>query len=142
MGFLLSNTFLKVIIGIAIVVGAVGIYSAPKDSSQPCVTIANYPNRSMVFQCPKGLNTAWLADNKGYPVWTSVSTDVQTLAWLTAAGDNETLKTLTVQKKLGPPVVLGRGAFMAVDNGAGLIYIESKTQFLLTIAWSQNVPTK
>ena len=138
MGFLLSNTFLKVWIGLAFVVGAVGIYNAPSGNSSPCVTISKYPNRSEVWQCPKGLNTAWLADHKGYPVFTTVSTDVQTEAWLTKAGDTETVKT--IRKNLGAPVVLGPGAFMAVGTGEGLIYIQSKTQFLLTIAWSQNVP--
>ena len=141
MSILYSNLLLKILIGAAIVSAVVALNQAHSNIT-PCVTISNYPDHSVVWQCPRGLNTAYLTNMRPYSVFTTVSTDVQTEAWLTKAGDDETVKTLTVQKKLGVPVVLGPGAFMAVSNGTGLIYIYSKTQFLLTIAWSQDVPLK
>ena len=140
MRLFLSNTFLKIWLGVLVIAGVVGLYAAPVSGTVPCSRVSDYPDHSEVFQCHKGLNAAVLTNMRPYPVFTTISTDVQTQAWLTKIGDGETVKTL--QKNLGYPVVLGPGAFMAVSNGAGLVYIVSKTQFLLTVAWSQDVPLK
>ena len=132
MGFLTSNLMIKILAGSAIVVAVVWQVEKPV-TDKACAEIENYPGRSAVYQCQSGLSTVFLWNNTGVRHYASVTTNVQTEAWLTTRGDNETLKTLPV--RLGAPVVLGPGAFMAVGNGTGLIYVSSKQQFLLSVAW-------
>jgi hypothetical protein len=133
MGIIWSNTLIKVLVGLAIIITVVGTYETPP-SSVPCVTISKFPNRSEVFQCPKGLSSVVLSNQSPVGVYTTISTDKPTQAWLTAVGTSATEKTLN---KLGAPVVLGPGAFMAVGNGKGLVYVDSKTSYLLTVVWDE-----
>jgi hypothetical protein len=134
MGWITSTRTIKVLIGVAAIVAVVGLNNQPGGST-PCTTISNYPNRSAVFECPPGLSTVWLRDTTAVPIWTTVTTDKQAEAWLTKPGDNETLKTL--RKNLGAPVILGGNgyAFLAVSSGSGLVYVEAKTRYLLTVVW-------
>lgn len=133
MSILTSNLAIKILAGAAIVVGIVAIVEHPGDGTTPCATIEHYPGRSAVYECPKGLSTVYLWNNTGKKTYATVTTDVAAQAWLTVTGDAETLKTLPV--KLGAPVILGPGAFMAVDNGSGLIYVYSKNKYILSVAW-------
>lgn len=137
MSILTSNLAIKVLLGAAVVIGVVGQVEKPSGET-PCVTVESYPGRSAVYECPKGLSTVYMWNNTGKQTYASVTTDAPTQAWLTVPGDEETLKTLPV--KLGAPVVLGPGAFMAVGNGQGLIYVSSTTKFMLSVAWD-HAPT-
>lgn len=132
MGFLISNLMIKILLGIAIVGSVVWAYEKPQGDS-PCVTISNYPNHSEVFQCPAGLSTVNLQNTTGRDIFTTITTDVRTEGWLTTIGDGETVKT--IRKNLGPSVVMAPGAFMAVANGKGLVYVESDVKYLLTVVW-------
>jgi len=133
LGWLTSNLVIKILVGAAVVVAVVGQVEGKQGGDKSCVSIENYPNRSAVYQCEAGLSTVYMWNNTGKKVYASVTTDVQAEAWLTVPGDKETLKTLPV--RLGAPVVLGPGAFMAVGNGSGLIYIHSVKPALVSIAW-------
>lgn len=137
MGILWSNGFIKVLVGLAVIIVSVGVYMTPK-TDNPCVTISKFPNRSEVFECPPGLSSVVLSTANPIGVYTTVSTDVQTSAWLVAVGTSATEKTLS---KLGPAVILGPGNFLAVGNGKGLVYIDGKTKYLVTIVWD-NAPVK
>lgn len=137
MGIIWSNTLLKILVGMAVITVVVGVYMSPSNS-QPCVTIAKYPNRSEVFQCPKGLSSVILKNDNPIGVYTTVSTDVQTQAWLVNIGTKADEKHLS---KLGTADILGPGNFLAVGNGKGLVYIEGKTKYLVTIVWD-NAPLK
>jgi len=137
MGFLLSNAMIRILVGFLVVGGAVYLYEQPK-TDPSCAHISHFPNRSDVFQCPAGLNTVVLNDT--VPSYATVATDVQTEAWLTKIGDDESLSTL--RKNLGAPAVLGSDAFLAVGSGNGLVYINSKTRFLLTIVWANHAPPR
>jgi hypothetical protein len=127
-----SNTLIKILFGSALVITAVGLYFQPI-GDVPCSTIAHYPNRSEVFSCPAGLSTVVLRNTDSIGVYTTITTDTQTQAWLTVEGDSETLKTFPV--RLGAPAILGPGAFLAVGNGRGLVYVDGKTKYLLTVVW-------
>lgn len=133
MGIIWSNTLLKVLIGMAVVTVVVGVYMSPP-TNQPCVTISKFPNRSAVFQCPKGLSSVRLDNQSPIGVYTTITTDKQSEAWLTTLGTSVTEKTV---HNLGPASVLGPGAFMAIGNGKGLVYIDSKTSYLLTVVWDE-----
>lgn len=137
-GWLTSNLAIKVLVGSAAVVGVVGVYSQPPPANKPCTLSESDPMHSAVYSCPTGLNTVALFDRLAKPVYASVTVNVPSQAWLTTIGDVETLKTLPI--KLGPPVILGPGSFMAVGSGQGLIYIVSKSQSLVSIAWD-HAPT-
>jgi hypothetical protein len=137
MGIIWSNGFIKVLIGLAIITVVVGTYETPK-TDNPCVTISKFPARSEVFQCPPGLSSVVLRNDNPIGVYTTVSTDVQTSAWLVALGTKATPKTLD---NLGPAVVLGPGAFLAVGDGKGLVYINGAKKYLVTVVWD-NAPTK
>lgn len=132
MGWMYSSRTIKVLVGAAVVVAIVGLTNQPS-GGVACTSISYFPNRSAVFQCPAGLSTVVLQDHKAIPIWTTVTTDQQAEAWLTTVGDSETLKTLRAH--LGAPVVLGNGAFMAVSSGQGLVYVDAKTSYLLTVVW-------
>ncbi len=138
MRFLYSNMVIKILAGAAIVIAVVWQVEKP-NNQVACSEIEKYPGRSAVYQCPPGLNTVFLYNNTGKPGYATVTTNVQAQGWLTVPGDSETLKTLPV--KLGAPVVLGPGAFMAVGNGAGLIYLSNKQEMLVSIAWD-HAPNK
>lgn len=133
MGIIWTNTLLKVLVGMAVITVVVGVYMSPP-TSQPCVTISSFPNRSKVFQCPKGLSTVSLTSHSPIGVYTTLSTDKPTEAWLTTVGTKETEKTV---RSLGPASILGPGAFMAIGDGKGLVYIDSKTSYLLTVVWDE-----
>lgn len=133
MGIIWSNTLLKVLVGMAIITVVVGVYMSPP-SSQPCVTISKFANRSDVFQCPKGLSSVRLDNQSPIGVYTTLTTDQQTEAWLTTIGTKVTEKTV---RNLGPASILGPGSFMAVGNGKGLVYIDSKSSYLLTVVWDE-----
>lgn len=137
MSIIWSNTLIKVLVGMAVIIVAVGTYLSPP-TEQPCVTIAKFPNRSQVFQCPKGLSSVLLQDNNPIGIYTTVSTDVQTSAWLVNVGTKADEKHLG---KLGPAAILGPGAFLAVGNGKGLVYIDGPTKYLVTVVWN-NAPLK
>lgn len=137
MSIIWNNTLVKILVGLAIVITVVGVYMTPP-TSQPCVTIAKYPNRSEVFQCPAGLSSVNLSTDNPIGVYTTVSTDVQTSAWLVAKGTEADEKHL---EKLGPAAILGPGAFLAVGNGNGLVYIDGKSKYLVTVVWN-NAPAK
>jgi hypothetical protein len=136
-GIIWSNTLLKILVGMAVITVVVGVYMSPP-TSQPCVSISKFPNRSQVFQCPKGLSSVILRNDNPIGVYTTVSTDVQTQAWLVEVGTKADEKHLD---KLGSAAILGPGAFLAVGNGKGLVYIEGKTSYLVTIVWD-NAPAK
>lgn len=134
MGWLISNTAIKVLVGAAIVLGILtGYYGSDGKGSTPCVSIESVPFHSAVYQCPAGLNTVWLQNGTGKPVYTTLTSNVRSDAWLTVVGDKETLKTLPV--KLGAAAVIGPGAFMAIADGSGLVYINSPVKSLVSIAW-------
>jgi hypothetical protein len=137
MGIIWSNGFIKVLIGLAVIIVVVGTYETPR-TDNPCVVISKFPNRSEVFQCPAGLSSVVLRNDNPIGVYTTVSTDVQTSAWLVPVGTSATPKTL---ENLGPAVILGAGAFLAVGNGRGLVYINGKNKYLVTVVWD-NAPTK
>lgn len=130
MGLIWSNTVLKILIGAAVIIIAVGIYFQPS-GDKPCSQVSFILNHSAVFSCPLGLSTVSL--RAVHPVYASVTTNVQTEAWLTAYGDTETLASLP--KRLGAPAILGPGAFLAVGNGQGLVYISGKSPFLVSVVW-------
>jgi len=128
----------KILLGAAIVVAVVGQVEGKQGGDTACSQIENYPGRSAVYECRPGLSTVYLWNNTGKKFYATLTTDVPAQAWLTVEGDVETLKTLPV--KLGAPVVLGPGAFMAIGNGSGLVYIDSKVKSLVSIAWD-HAPT-
>lgn len=132
MRFLLSTGFIKIMIGAALVIGAVALYFKPT-TDIACPIISDYPGKSAVFSCPPGLSTVSLRNNLPYSVYTTLSTTEQASGWLTVPGDVETIKTLPI--KLGPPVVLGPGAFMAIGSGRGLVYLDSKVKYLVSVVW-------
>lgn len=138
MGFLISNTMIKILVGAAIVVGIVTVYEDSGHSdSTPCVSIENVPFHSAVYQCPAGLSTLAFQDRMGFPIYTTLTASVRSDSWLTTIGDKETLKSLPVN--LGASAVIGPGAFMAISNGSGLVYVNAPSKVLLSVAW-QNVP--
>lgn len=134
MRFLISNTMIKILV-ILLVIGMAVYYDEKPSDTQPCSTIENYPGRSAVYECNGGLSTVYLhsTDNR----YTTVTASVRSSAWLTAAGDDETENTL-LANKLGPAGVIGPGAFMAVANGNGLVYVLSpdNEKVLISVAWN------
>lgn len=132
MNILTSNLMIKVLLGMAIVVGVVAVNQQHSDT-KPCSRISYYPNRSEVFECPAGLSVASLRNPYPIPIFTTVTTTVRAEGWLTKVGDVETVKT--IRKRLGAPVVIGPGAFMAVADGSGLVYIQAPSKYLLTVVW-------
>jgi hypothetical protein len=132
-GFLLSNLMLKILIGLAIIGSVVYEYEKPP-GDVPCVSISHFPNKSDVFECPKGLSTVVLTNSTGKDIFTTLTTSARAEAWLTVVGDDETVKTL--RTRLGAPVILAPGAFMAVSTGKGLVYINAPEKYLLTVVWN------
>lgn len=135
MGFLTSKLFMKILTGAAIVVTVVGITNTPPQDT-PCITVSSYPGRSAVYQCKPGLSTVLFRNQTKVPTYSTLTSSIQTEAWLTSAGDTETVKTLRAH--LGAPVVLGGGGFMAVSTpaqGSVLAYVVSKSTVLLTVVW-------
>lgn len=132
MHFLFSKMMVKLLIGLAAVVAAVGIYTQPSQDT-PCTTISNFPGRSAVYECKPGLSTVLFRDSEKIAIFATLTADHQAQAWLTHAGDSETVKTI---HRLGPAVVLAPGAFMAVSTpaqGEALAYVLAKTTVLLTV---------
>jgi hypothetical protein len=132
--FILSNRMIKIIIGVVAVMTAVYFNEKP-NTDRPCVTLSNYPGRSEVFQCQPGLNSLYVY-SKVKDTYTTVTTNPITEGWLTVPGDDETMKT--IRARLGTSMGLGPGSFLSVDRGTGLVYIYSKTTFLVTVAWHES----
>ena len=131
MRLLFSNLMIKVLVVAALICAVLSLDQA-HGNEKACVSISKFPMRSEVWQCGPGLSTVFLSDTMGVPVYTTVTTSVQTQAWLTKVGDVETAQTL--RKKLGVPSILAPGAFMAT-YGTGLVYVLSREKFLLTVVW-------
>ena len=139
MRILTSNLAIKVLLGALIVLGIVALYDRPsKDIS--CSTIESYPGRSAVYECQPGLSTAYLWNHTGKYAFATLSTSIKARAWLTKPGDDETIKT--IDKDLGPAVVVGPGAYMAIANADGLVYIDAPKKVLVSIAWDTSQPAQ
>lgn len=131
MSWLISNTSIKVIIGV-IVVMTVVYYSEKPSTEHPCSQIEYYPKRSAVYQCEAGMNTVAL---RASPLtYTTLTSNVRASAWLTEDGVSVTRKQLEAGR-LGASVTLGPGSFMAIANGNGLVYVLSDTAIILSVAW-------
>lgn len=134
-GFLVSNTFLKILTGAALVVTVVGVVNMPAQDT-PCITVSSVPDRSAVYQCKPGLSTVLFDNKTKVATYSTLTSSIQTEAWLTSPGDSETAKT--IRKHLGPSVVLGGGGFMAVSTpaeGRVLAYVLSPATVLITVVW-------
>lgn len=134
MSFILSNTMIKILVGIIVVMSLVYFQEKPNDSV-PCVTVENYPGRSAVYQCPPGLSTVLLHSDKY--TYATVTTDITAKAWSTHAGDDKT-KAQLLSGALGPAGVIGPGAFMSMDSQNGLLYVLAPTRYVVSIAWPHN----
>jgi hypothetical protein len=132
LGFLWTNTFLKIMVGLLLAVSVIAVNEQPS-GTKACSKVSYVPNRSAVFDCMAGLSVVSLRNPYDIPIFTTVTASVRSEAWLTVPGDNETVKT--IRAKLGAPVVLGPGAFMAVASGAGLVYVKAEKRFLLSVVW-------
>ena len=135
MKILTSNLMIKILVGLAVVVGVVAV-NQQSSNMRACSRVSFDPNHSAVFECDAGFSVANLKNPYHIPVYTTVTTTIRSEGWLAQIGDSETLKT--IRKNLGAPVVLGPGAFMAVANGEGLVYVNCPKRYLLTVVW--NVP--
>lgn len=131
MRFLISNTMIKILVALLVVGFAVYYDEKPSDTVS-CDTIENYPGRSAVYECPKGLATVLLHSDKY--VFATVTTDVKAQAWSTSAGDDQSEKTL-LAGALGPAGIIGPGAYMSMDSRNGLLYVLAPSKFLVSIAW-------
>jgi len=132
LGFLWTNAAIKILVGI-LVVGTVVYYNTQPSTTKECSRVSYVPNKSAVFNCEAGFNVASLRNPYKIPIYTTVTSSVKAEAWLTNNGDDE--KAKTIRKRLGPPVVIGPGAFMAVGSGEGLVYIRASQRFLLSVVW-------
>jgi len=134
---LTSNLMIKVLIGAAVILAVLSLVMKP-DPFKPCAVISHERNKSVVMECDAGFNTVALSNSLPFNVFAELWTSEPTQAWLTKAGDVETLKTL--RAKLGPPDILGKGRFLGIASGRGLVYIHAAKQFVVTVVW--NVPAK
>jgi len=135
MTFFLSNTFIKIMVGAAIVITVVMLNTQPP-GAPPCDRVSWYPNKSAVYSCPPGFASVNLRNPYRVAVHTTITTSEPTEAWLTVAGDGEVYKT--IEKHLGKPSILKPGSFLFVSTGIGLVYVHADTKYLLSVAW--NVP--
>jgi hypothetical protein len=135
LGLLTGKGTIRILIGAAVVVAVVGLTTTPPQDT-PCTTVSNLPGRSSVYECKAGLSTVLFENKTKVATYSTITSSIQTEAWLTRAGDTETIKTL--RGHLGAPVILGGGGFMAVSTpaeGSSLAYVVSKSTVVLTVVW-------